>query len=107
MKRISVLAVTVAALYMLYMLFVVLYSSRVMHSAITIPLTLAPERSIRPISAVPQFKPDASSIASWCSRMQREGDVIARSFDGGARSNFDAFFRLFFDLLGPHSDAPC
>jgi hypothetical protein len=27
-------------------------------------------------------KPDAAAIASWCARMQREGDAIARSFDG-------------------------
>jgi hypothetical protein len=121
MKRIPVLIATVAALYML---FVVLYSSRVMYSAMKIPLPLASERPIRPTSAVKhasggasvlkgvasvaeatgaaykaaQFKPNASSIASWCSRMQHEGDVIARSFDGGARSNVDAFYLLMGDL---------
>lgn len=111
MKRVPVLAAFVAAMYML---FVVFYSSKVVYYAIALPTPLISERSLRPISAIKRDSGansvfvgiaskaeavgaaakahDASSIASWCLRMQKEGDMIARSFDGGARFNFDACF---------------
>ncbi len=108
--RLITAATAVAAA--LYMVFVVFYSAKVMFAAVaspyspsqrfikstgirsanaqrsfgaaSIPDGAASSAKVTPVPVVkiPKSKPDAASIASWCARMQREGDAIARSFNG-------------------------
>ncbi len=110
LMRLITAATAVAAAF--YMIFVVFYSAKVMFAAVAPPYSApqrftkstgirsadaqrssgaasvlhdaASSAEVNPLSVVdiPKTQPAAASIASWCTRMQREGDAIARSFNG-------------------------